>query len=278
MQRFVDLYKEFTSFEGSLFKYSLSFSFLLALAPSLVIIVMLFKYNLLPIDIIINFIMSFLPYASSEETITTIIQFFLERQYNLVSFFITLCVSFYLASRIVFSFLLISASHEEVDVPKWAIRLKSIILFIMFLALLVGCVTVGTFLKEYLPLVSSGLMLLLFTMMYRALSFRKRNWSFGILGAIFTTLMILCLASLFITIINHFTSYQDVYGPLASLVTLLLAIYLISCIIYFGYCLNIVFEDDYGEEYRLPLKNQKFFAICIKITEMVEKRVMKKKK
>lgn len=278
MQRFVDLYKEFTSFEGSLFKYSLSFSFLLALAPSLVIIVMLFKYNLLPIDIIINFIMSFLPYASSEETITTIIQFFLERQYNLVSFFITLCVSFYLASRIVFSFLLISASHEEVDVPKWAIRLKSIILFIMFLALLVGCVTVGTFLKEYLPLVSSGLMLLLFTMMYRALSFRKRNWSFGILGAIFTTLMILCLASLFITIINHFTSYQDVYGPLASLVTLLLAIYLISCIIYFGYCLNIVFEDDYGEEYRLPLKNQKFFAICTKITEMVEKRVMKKKK
>ena len=178
MQRFMDLYKEFTSFEGSLFKYSLSFSFLLALAPSLIIIVMLFKYNLLPIDIIINFIMSFQPYASSEETITTIIQFFLERQYNLVSFIITLCVSFYLASRIVFSFLLISASHEEVDVPKWAIRIKSIILFILFLAMLVGCVTVGTFLKEYLPLVSSGLMLLLFTMMYRALSFRKRNLVF----------------------------------------------------------------------------------------------------
>lgn len=278
MQRFMDLYKEFTSFEGSLFKYSLSFSFLLALAPSLIIIVMLFKYNLLPIDIIINFIMSFQPYASSEETITTIIQFFLERQYNLVSFIITLCVSFYLASRIVFSFLLISASHEEVDVPKWAIRIKSIILFILFLAMLVGCVTVGTFLKEYLPLVSSGLMLLLFTMMYRALSFRKRNWSFGILGAIFTTLMILCLASLFITIINHFTSYQDVYGPLASLVTLLLAIYLISCIIYFGYCLNIVFEEDYGKEYRLPLKYDKFFTLCTRITEMVEKRVIKKKK
>ena len=278
MQRFMDLYKEFTSFEGSLFKYSLSFSFLLPLAPSLIIIVMLFKYNLLPIDIIINFIMSFQPYASSEETITTIIQFFLERQYNLVSFIITLCVSFYLASRIVFSFLLISASHEEVDVPKWAIRIKSIILFILFLAMLVGCVTVGTFLKEYLPLVSSGLMLLLFTMMYRALSFRKRNWSFGILGAIFTTLMILCLASLFITIINHFTSYQDVYGPLASLVTLLLAIYLISCIIYFGYCLNIVFEEDYGKEYRLPLKYDKFFALCTRITEMVEKRVIKKKK
>ena len=89
--------------------------------------------------------------------------------------------------------------------------------------------------------------------------------------------MILCLASLFITIINHFTSYQDVYGPLASLVTLLLAIYLISCIIYFGYCLNIVFEEDYGKEYRLPLKYDKFFALCTRITEMVEKRVIKEK-
>lgn len=278
MRRLIDLYQEFTSFEGSLFKYSLSFSFLLALAPSLIIIVMLFKYGLLPIEMIQDFIMSFLPYESSETTVTTVIQFFLDRQYNLVNFVITLCASFYLASRIVFSFLLISASHEEVDVPKWAIRVKSIYLFVMLLALLCISVAIGTFLKDYLPLVSSILMLILFTLMYRSLSFRKRNWSFGILGAIFTTLMILCLASLFITIINHFTSYQDVYGPLASLVTLLLAIYLISCIIYFGFCLNLVFEDEYKHESELPLKNPEFFAFSIRISESVRKKVIAKKK
>lgn len=278
MRRLISLYHEFTSFEGSLFKYSLSFSFLLALAPSLIIIVMLFKYGLLPIEMIQDFIMSFLPYESSETTVTTVIQFFLDRQYNLVNFVITLCASFYLASRIVFSFLLISASHEEVDVPKWAIRVKSIFLFIMLLALLCVSVAIGTYLKEYLPLVSSILMLVLFTMMYRSLSFRKRNWSFGILGAIFTTLMILCLASLFITMINHFTSYQDVYGPLASLVALLLAIYLISCIIYFGYCLNLVFEDEYKQESILPLKSARFFALSIKISDAIRKKVIDKKK
>lgn len=278
MRRLISLYQEFTSFEGSLFKYSLSFSFLLALAPSLVIIVMLFKYGLLPIEMIQDFIMSFLPYESSETTVSTVIQFFLDRQYNLVSFVITLCASFYLASRIVFSFLLISASHEEVEVPKWAIRIKSIVLFVLLLALLCISVAIGTFLNEYLPLVSSILMLVLFTMMFKALSFRKRNWSFGILGAIFTTLMILCLASLFITIINHFTSYQDVYGPLASLVTLLLAIYLISCIIYFGFCLNLVFEDEYKRESELPLKNPKFFAFAVKISDAARKKVMDKKK
>ncbi|WP_416327545.1 YihY/virulence factor BrkB family protein [[Eubacterium] hominis] len=278
MRRFIDLYKEFTSFEGSLFKYSLSFSFLLALAPSLVIIVMLFKYDLLPIDMIIDFIMSFMPYESSETTVTTVIQFFLDRQYNLVSFIITLCVSFYLASKIVFSFLLISASHEEIEVPKWAIRIKSVVLFILFLAVLIISVAVATFLKDYLPLVSSVLMLVLFTLAYRALSFRKRHWSFGILGAIFTTFMILCLASLFITIINHFTRYQDVYGPLASLVALFLAIYLISCIIYFGFCLNIVFEDEYRHESKLPMKNPKYFAFCVKITDYIQSKVIDRKK
>lgn len=278
MRRFLDLYKEFTSFEGSLFKYSLSFSFLLALAPSLVIVVMLFKYDLLPIDLIINFIMSFMPYESSEETVTTVIQFFLNRQYNLISFIITLFVSFYLASKIVFSFLLISASHEAVSVPKWAIRIKSVVLFVLFLAVLIISVALGTYLKEYLPLVSSILMLVLFTLAYRALSFRKRHWSFGILGAIFSTLMILCLASLFITIINHFTRYQDVYGPLASLVTLFLAIYLISCIIYFGFCLNIVMEDEYQHESELPMKNPKYFAFCVKITEYVQSKVIDRKK
>ena len=38
------LYREFTSFEGSLFKYSLSFSLLLALAPSLLIFALMFKF------------------------------------------------------------------------------------------------------------------------------------------------------------------------------------------------------------------------------------------
>lgn len=278
MRRLISLYQEFTSFEGSLFKYSLSFSFLLALAPSLVIIVMLFKFSLLPIDIIKDFIMSFLPYESSEEMVMGIIQFFLDQQYNLVSFVVTMCVSFYLASKIIFSFLLISASHEEIDVPKWSIRARSVLLFIMLMILLVVSVAIGTLLNDYLPIVSSVLMLVLFTLAYRALSFRKREWSFGILGAISSTLLILILASVFITIIDHFTNYQDVYGPLATLVASLLAIYLISCIIYFGFCLNIVFDDEYRNEHSLPMKNIKYYDLCFSITYIVQHKILKRKK
>lgn len=262
MKKVNALYKEFTSFDGSLFKYSLSFSFLLALAPSLIIIMMLFKFNLLPSEAIQNIILRFLPYATDAETMNEIFDFFLSQQYNLITFLITIIVSFYLASRIIFSFLLISASHEDVDVPKWAIRIRAFILFTQFIILLVVFIAAATFFYQSLPIVSAVALLIMFSMAYRALSFRKRSIKFGILGAICSTILILGLATLFITIIIHFTSYEDIYGPLASLVVLLLAIYLISCIIYLGFCLNLVYDDAYQHEQCLPLKHAAFYHKC----------------
>lgn len=66
MKWLMDLYREFTSFEGSLFKYSLSFSLLLALAPSLLLIAMLFRFAYLPMDIIMKFLISFMPDMSMD--------------------------------------------------------------------------------------------------------------------------------------------------------------------------------------------------------------------
>ena len=68
------LYREFTSFEGSLFKYSLSFSLLLALAPSLLIFALMFKFAYLDDTIILNFIMNFIP-DGNLETINQLFSF-----------------------------------------------------------------------------------------------------------------------------------------------------------------------------------------------------------
>ena len=40
MEKLFRIYEEFTSFEGSLFKYALSFSILLAIAPSILLFAM----------------------------------------------------------------------------------------------------------------------------------------------------------------------------------------------------------------------------------------------
>lgn len=270
MGRLKSIYREFTSFEGSLFRYSLSFSLLLALAPSVLILAMLFRYAFLPMDIIMNFVMNFMP-SADVQVLDQIFLFFTNQDYSIASFIVTMSVSFYLASRSIYSFLLINAAHEGVDIPKWSIRVKSIVMFLVLIATLILSIYIGTKLIQYLPIVASVIMLLLMTIMYRSLSFKKRHWSYGIIGAMFSTICIMLLAALFITIVNQFTSYKDVYGPLASLVTLLLAIYLISCIIYFGYCLNIVCEDVYGREKELPLKHEKFFMACKKLTKILRK-------
>ena len=268
MGKIYALYKEFTSFEGSLFKYALSFSFLLALAPSVLVFALLSQFFYLNEDILLEFIIRFLP-NSDMNTLDMIVQFFMNQEYSLLSFIATILTSFYLASRSLFSFMLISASREKVQVAKWAIRLKSMILFILLATFLMSAIFITTNMFSFIPITAGLIMFFVLYIMYRILSFRKRKYTFGLFGACFSTIAIMGLAALFVTIVEEFTSYQDVYGPLASLVTLLLAIYLISCIIYFGFCLNLVLDKSYGEEASLALRNNWWYAFVQEITNKI---------
>lgn len=265
MKKIKELYEEFTSFESSLFRYSLSFSLLLALAPALLAFVMLFNFAELPTDELVNFVYRFLP----DELLGSFIDYLLDKNFSLVPSIIALVTAFWLASRSVYSFLLISANHEAVDVPKWSIRVLSIIMFVTFALLIIAAVFIGTIFSNLLPFMAAISMVFLFTLMYRALSFRKRNMTFGITGAIFSTIAVMLTAWAFFGIVNEFTSYQNAYGPLASLVTLLLSIYVISNIIYFGFCLNIVYEEAYEKEYLLPLKHEKYFNLIERIMDHI---------
>lgn len=266
MRKIIALYNEFTSFEGSIFKYALSFSLLLALAPSLIIFVMLFRFDASLLEELILFVERFIP----KEYITTFVTWFIgENTASLVSSLITLVISFWLASRSIFSFLLISAKHEAVYVPKIAVRIRSIYLFLLFALYVVGALVIGTACKAVLPLVSVILILIAFYLLYRSLSFRRRELSYGVVGSMFCTTSILLVSVLFFAVLNYFTSYSDIYGPLASLVTLLLSIYVISCIIYFGFCLNLVWDDHYGRERYLPLKAKWFYDKVEKMFNLI---------
>ena len=72
----------------------------------------------------------------------------------------------------------------------------------------------------------------------------------------FTSACIVLIGVFFFYIVNHYTRYNALYGPLASLVIMLISIYLISSVIYFGYCLN----HEYGKSFsRRTYKHQKFY-------------------
>lgn len=265
------LYLEFTSAEGRLFRYALAFSFLLALAPSLIVFALLFRFAYLDIADAIAFFFAYLPTGTS---ISELIAFFEES--NVIPAVTTTIASFWMASRMIYSFLMISANHDKVELPKFALRLQSIILFLTFAFGIVITIIVGTILKQYLPLVSSLCMVILFLFLYRSLSFRKRPLLFGLTGAIFATAGIFAVVYLYLQIITAFFHYDTIYGPLGSLVTLLLAIYVIASVLYFGFCLNLVLSDDYEQEDQLPLKHEKYYQSCICFVNRMKKIIRRR--
>ena len=81
MDKIKQLYQEYTSFEGSLFRYSLAFSLLLAIAPSLVVFAMMFNFALLKPAVLINVMnMLHIPVVLFE----SIFDWFLNKEYDLI--------------------------------------------------------------------------------------------------------------------------------------------------------------------------------------------------
>lgn len=275
MEKLKAMIIEFFSSESNLFVYSLSFGLLLSLAPSFIIFAILFKWgSFLDINVVLELFKELHLSAELQSTINEIFMEFLNKEYGFLPAISTLIVSFWLASRSINSFLLISANHEKVDVLKFSIRLRSIFLFIIFVGLLIGGIVFATFVyymvdPSLLPLLAALLMVPLFTMMYRALSFRKRSMTFGLVGGLFTSIALIVLCYLSFIIINQMIRYNRIYGSLASLVALMLVIYIISCTIYLGFLLNLFFEETYGKEETLPLKHKRYYAFCERIYEKI---------
>lgn len=268
MNRLKGMITEFMSPESNLFIYSLSFGLLLSLAPSLIVFAMMFKWGqFLDIDVILELFHEMHLSADLQVQVEEIFMEFMNKEYGFVPAITTLCFSFWLASRSVYSFLLISASHEKVDVMKFSIRIQSIIMFVIFVALLIAGIILATILYNVvdvslLPMLAALIMVPVFTIMYRALSFRKRSLSFGLVGGLFTTTAVILLSYLSFILINRMIAYNRIYGSLASLVALLLVIYIISSVIYLGFLLNLVFEESYGKEDALAMKHPAYYMLC----------------
>lgn len=268
MEKMKDVIQRFLSSESNLFIYSLSFGLLLSLAPSLIIFATMFRWgNFLDINVIFEFLNEMHLSMELQEQLSNLLYEFMAKDNGIVPAFTTLCVSFWLASRSINSFLWISARMEKVSVVKFAIRIQSIFIFIVIVASVIGLIIIMTICNHFfnpsqLPFLGALVMTPLFMLMYRSLSFRKRSISFGLVGALFTTTGMILLFYLSFILVNQMLAYNKLYGSLASLVFLLLVIYIISCIIYIGFLLNLVYEETYGNEDLLPLKHKKYYETC----------------
>lgn len=236
--------KEFLSQEGSLHRSSLSYSFLLAIFPALIVIIILFQNELLDIERVSTFMYHYLP----QDIMEPFIEYILDADYsNIYTVIVTLGTTIFLASRSFYTFMLISANKEKFVTRSFIIRIKAILLFLGFI-ISIGLMGLFAHLFPFYESIHLVIMIfIVFYLFYRMLSFEVRPIQYGLVGAVFTTIGVVCIGALFLTIVQTVSRYQTLYGPLASILIMMLSIHVISGTIYFGYCLNHAYDFHYKE-------------------------------
>lgn len=235
----------FDSFQGRLFRYALAFSLLLTIAPILIAVILVFKYVVIINEGAYQFLVEILIRFLPEDIIVPFVQWFASEgePIGLWATISTLVLSFYLASRSIYSFLLISAQVEGVRFSGVFIRLRAILLTVYFALYLGAAYLVLMLFQQFWLITASVLAIVLFMAIFHALSFYHRPLLYGLAGSLFSVSAFVLLGTLLTWMLETFTSYPTVYGPLASFMTLLLSIYIIACIIYLGFCINVVIEN-----------------------------------
>lgn len=270
MNKILDCIKEVNSFEGSLFVYSLSYSLLLTIAPAIIVFVFSFNWFDLNVYELADILALFIP----DEVLYPFIEFLLNKNVESIGgSLITIFISLYLSSRSIYSFLLITSRYEKIEYPKWSLRIFSIYEFICIYVYGMICVLLNVFLFNDLGFsffFYFGVSFVGFYLFYYLCTFKVREWTYGLVGALFSTVSIYLVGFLFFKIFRYFTNYENVYGPLSSIMLLFLSVFVISEIIYFGYLFNNKFHQIKNEGYR---KNT-FFQICDKIDKKISKRYL----
>ena len=245
MGKIKDLLTRYTSSKGDLFRYSLSYCLLLSIFPALTIILFFFKSTGIDAVSLINGLYEFIP----QDLIEPFVEFILTKDYStFVSLIVTLVVACYVSSKAFYSLMLLSEEDEGFEIYKLLVRIKAFVSFSIFILIICAISIVNQFIDVMTSYLFLMTLPVVFYFMYRILSFEKKPWSYGIVGSIFSSVSIVFVGNVFLWFIKYFTRYDSLYGPIVSLVILFLAVYIISSIIYFGYCLNGI----YGKSYDAP--------------------------
>lgn len=224
--------------EGTLFTYAFAYSIIVGLAPLLIISVVFVGNYVFSVDQIVSLLSKYIP---SDLIIPFVNYISLSDVSSLQLLIPLLGVSTWVASKSIYSFLLLASEDDGFDLPHSFLRLLSLIYFIAFV---IGVVAVG-FLVSFIPipksLFSPIILFVFFLFFYRALSFNRVSLKQLIWGSLFTSIALTLVGSLFFIYINSFSNYETIYGPLSSFMILLISSWLISLIIFIGYCINISF-------------------------------------
>ena len=119
------LKEKYLSHEGALFRYSLSYCLLLALFPTIMMLFMLYH----DLNYVTYFLYQFIP----KEFLNEYLQYLSTYQNNnIISLIVTFLVANYIASKVFYSFMLLSMKDEDDHLSLIMIRIRSFFAYFFF--------------------------------------------------------------------------------------------------------------------------------------------------
>lgn len=237
---------------------SLSFSFFLALFPSIIFLFTLIPYIPIPNfqDYLFNLLQSVMPESAFEATEGTIADIINKPRGGLLSFGFISALYF---STNGFN-AMINAFNEtyhtiETRHPLWQ-RLISLIMVMVTVTMLTVAILLIIFSeiglakfihgdKAYYYLLLIGKWSVLLILCFCLISFnyfigpkKKKGWRFFSAGSIFATVLIAIASIAFAYYVNNFGTYNSLYGSIGTLIVVLMWIYINSLILLLGFDLN----------------------------------------
>lgn len=237
---------------------SLSFSFFLALFPTIIFLFTLIPY--IPIDnfqdYLFGLLQKLMPEAAFEATESTIADIIGNKQGGLLSvgFITALYFSTNGFNAMIDSF---NETYHDIETRNvWQQRLASF--YMLFLTVLLLSISIGLLIfcefalnnihennKILYYLLSLLKWLVLGTLCYSIISFnyflgpkRKQGWRFFSAGSMFATVLIIIATIGFTYYVNNFGNYNKLYGSIGTLIVILMLIYINSLILLLGFDLN----------------------------------------
>lgn len=273
---------------------SLSFTFFLALFPSIVFIFTLIAY--LPISnshqSIMLFFEKLLPTVAYQAVQATLIDILKNQRSGLLSLGFLTAMYFSTNGFVSLMNALNRYGKQKETRTFWKKRVVAIVLALVVsvsLLLAVGLITIGNFSIRYLdklayfPSKITPVLLLLLNMsivatlvlffvslIYYLAPNSNKAWRFISPGSLFACIIILVTTLGFSTYINAFNTYNKVYGSIGVLVVIMLLIYINTYILLLGYEFNIAI-DKAVEEFKSH-KTIKANRVIVLKNEMIQER------
>ena len=238
---------------------AVSFSFFLAIFPSIIFVFTLIPF--IPIDHfqdqLLDLLRNFIPgsaYEAARETIEDIVKHqhgsllsigFISALYFSTNGFNTLITAFNNTHHTIET-----RTFLQQQVVSFFLVIISTFLLLIAIVLIIGSELAldkifrkGEFLFY---LVQSGRWVIVFALFYFLISFtfflgpsRKSGWKFASAGSMVATILSILTSLGFAFYINHFGTYNKLYGSIGTLIIILLWIYFNSLVVLLGFDLNV---------------------------------------